>query len=53
MLVKPKIGLLPLYLELYDDRLPEMRKTLDPFLRDVIDRFERSGVEVAPAPVCR
>lgn len=53
MPLKPRIGLLPLYLKLYDDRLPHMRDVLEPFLKDVVARFERSGVEVVTAQICR
>ncbi len=49
----PKVGLLPLYLELYDKTLPEMRETLDPFLRGVAQKIEGADIQVEPAPVCR
>ena len=50
---QPKIGLLPLYLELYDKSLPEMRKVLDPFLEKVTASIEAIGIQLVPAPVCR
>lgn len=50
---KPKAGLLPLYLALYDDLLPEMRKVLEPFLAQVRGGLVRTGIEVVSAPVCR
>ncbi|MCB9784270.1 MAG: hypothetical protein H6751_15005 [Candidatus Omnitrophica bacterium] len=53
MTVAPKIGLLPLYLELYDKTLPEMRKVLDPFLCEVSEKIAGAGIHVFPAPVCR
>jgi L-arabinose isomerase len=49
----PRIGLLPLYLMLYDERLPEMRQVLDEFLRQVADGLARHNVQVTCAPVCR
>ena len=50
---KPRIGLLPLYLKLYDDRMPEERGKFAPFLKTVAQGLERHGVEVHCAPVCR
>jgi L-arabinose isomerase len=49
----PKIGLLPLYLTLYDDRMPENRQEFEPFLKRVAAGFQNEGVEVESAPVCR
>lgn len=46
----PSIGLLPLYLQLYDKSLPEMRGVLEPFLTKVIDRMRASDLDVIPAP---
>ena len=51
--IKPKAGLLPLYLELYDKTLPELRKALEPFLREVTAKLANEGIEVIPAPICR
>jgi L-arabinose isomerase len=48
-----KIGLLPLYLELYDNLFPEMRNRLDTFLRKIEDLFSTHGVDVQTAPICR
>lgn len=53
MNIRPKAGLLPLYLELYDDRIPGMRDELVPFLGKVGDALNREGIEVATAPICR
>lgn len=50
---KARAGLLPLYLELYDQRLPEMRRVLDPFLAQVVSGLSAQGIEVIAAPVCR
>jgi L-arabinose isomerase len=48
-----KIGLLPFYLKLYDDRMPERREAFTPFLAMVRKQFEARGIEVATAPICR
>jgi L-arabinose isomerase len=50
---KPRAGLLPLYLKLYDDRLPEMRQVLEPFLAQVAEGLAAQGLAVARAPICR
>ena len=51
--MKPSAGLLPLYLELYDDRLPEMRKVLDPFAAQVAEGLQQQGLDVLQTPVVR
>lgn len=48
-----KLGLLPLYVKLYDDVMPEMRGTLEDFLGKIDSEFRRRGFEVVTAPVCR
>jgi len=53
MLRKPRIGLLPLYLELYDQTLPDMRRELEPFLQNAIGAFEKQRIEVVPSSICR
>jgi L-arabinose isomerase len=49
-----KIGLLPLYLELYD-RIspPEKRKPLEAFYASIADVFRRKGLEVIESGICR
>jgi len=49
----PTIGLLPFYLKLYDDLLPECRARFDGFIRRIADGFEARGLAVVTAPVCR
>jgi len=49
----PKIGLLPLYLKLYDDTLPAIRSQFDPFLDTVRTGLGGRGATVVSAPVCR
>lgn len=48
-----RIGLLPLYLKLYDDLLPGVRAGFDPLLRAVEQGLASRGAEVVPAGVCR
>ena len=50
---KPKIGLMPLYLKLYDDTQPERRAAFAPFLKQCQAAFEKRGVEVVASAVCR
>jgi L-arabinose isomerase len=49
----PKIGLLPLYLKLYDDLMPERRSGFDPFLATVTEGFRSRGIDVIECRVCR
>jgi L-arabinose isomerase len=49
----PKIGLLPLYLKLYDKALPNLRVELEPFLADVSNAFHGRDITVVEAPICR
>ena len=48
-----KAGLLPLYIELYDDINPAWRKPLKAFVRTISDRLGRLGVQIEAAPICR
>ncbi len=48
-----KIGFLPLYVKLYDDKLPEMRVRLEKFYNQLAGIFEEKGVEVVKSPFCR
>lgn len=50
---KPKIGLLPLYLELYDKTMPELRNRIDGFRNEIIQQLEKRNLDVTAAPVCR
>jgi L-arabinose isomerase len=52
-MTKKKIGLLPLYLKLYDDVSGEARPRVEEFLRSVVGAFERRGVAVELPAVCR
>lgn len=48
-----KIGLLPLYLELYDRMLPEARGTVAALLPELERAYREFGVEVVVSSVCR
>ena len=50
---KLKIGLLPLYLKMYDDVLPENRKRVDAFHKTISGVLEDRGMEVVTSAVCR
>ena len=48
-----KIGLLPLYLELYDETMPEVRDSFDEFLEDICESYTRKKVEVVLSDISR
>ncbi|MFB3906007.1 MAG: hypothetical protein ACE15E_21385 [Acidobacteriota bacterium] len=48
-----RIGLLPLYIELYDSILPEKRAGFEAFYKQVVSELERRGVNVVATQVCR
>ena len=49
----PKIGLLPLYVELYDLTCAEIRPDIDAFHKKVGDALTGCGMDVVNVPVCR
>ena len=49
----PKIGLLPLYVELYDISNPEVRPDIDAAHRRASDCLRNQGLDVMDVPVCR
>lgn len=49
---KPRIGLLPLYLALYDKVVPQFRAGREAFARALADRLRARGLEVELAPIC-
>jgi len=49
---EPRIGLLPLYLALYDKVVPQFRPGREAFARDLADRLRARGLDVELAPVC-
>ncbi len=48
-----KIGLLPLYVKLYDDIWPEARERVDAFCLTIVSEMEKRGLEVEQAKACR
>jgi len=50
---QPKIGLLPLFLKLYDDNMPEVRPGCAAVLQAARDGLTRQGAELVVADVCR
>tara|TARA_B110000967_G_scaffold199336_1_gene233614 strand:- start:3237 stop:4625 length:1389 start_codon:yes stop_codon:yes gene_type:complete len=48
----PRIGLLPLYVELYDQVLPELRATVEPLTDQVCEAFASRKVDVIRAATC-
>lgn len=48
-----KVGLLPLYLELYDRAMPEVRPGVEAFADQIAAALSEHGLRVARAPVCR
>lgn len=49
----PRIGLLPLYLKLYDNAMPEARPRADSFYATIADALEKRGLEVVRTGICR
>ena len=52
-MIKSKVGLLPLYLELYDIVMPEMRSRLKSFTEIIAGELKKRGIIVFTAPICR
>ena len=50
---KLKVGLLPLYVELYDIACPEVRPDIDAAHENTIAHLRAQGLEVVTWPVCR
>ena len=49
----PKIGLLPLYLQLYDEKSPNMRQRVEEFYNTIAAEFEKRNIAVLTSPICR
>lgn len=49
----PRIGLLPLYLELYDIKRPERRPRIEGFYEQIASALHERGLEVSTVEVCR
>jgi len=52
MPARPRLGLLPLYIALYDEVLPDARNVFAPFLADVQTGFESRGIDVTRSDIC-
>ncbi len=50
---KVKVGLLPMYVLLYDECLSWMHPKVDRFYENVAEKLEDNGVEVLRSPICR
>ncbi|MDI4647761.1 L-arabinose isomerase family protein [Cohnella hashimotonis] len=48
-----KIGLLPLYVRLYDDHWPELRERVDAFHHAIAGALRGKGLDVVAVPLCR
>ncbi len=48
-----RVGLLPLYIKLYDDLIPSLRDRLEPFYQKIAGRLEQEGLEVLQTEFCR
>lgn len=52
--MKPlKIGLLPLYIKLYDEKTPERKPINEQYVRKITSMFTERSVEVVNVPICR
>jgi L-arabinose isomerase len=50
---KAKIGLLPLYLKLYDERHQDKRPRVETFYSQIASELEKKNLRVVTSPVCR
>ncbi len=50
---KIKIGLLPMYIKLYDDIWPELRLRMEAFLEKIKESFRIREIEIIDIPLCR
>jgi len=50
---KPFVGLLPLYLKMYDEKVPENRPVMQAFLEKVARCLISEGAEIHRVPICR
>jgi ActR/RegA family two-component response regulator len=48
-----RIGLLPLYLELYDKTCAFMRPKIEDFRDTIVKQLESRGLDIVCAPICR
>ena len=50
---KVKVGFLPLYLKLYDERAARLRPGIEAYRDALCGALEKSGLEVVCADICR
>ena len=50
---KVKVGFLPLYLKLYDDRAARVRPTIEEYRDNLVAALENTGIELVKADICR
>jgi L-arabinose isomerase len=50
---KPRVGLLPLYIELYDKSSPQARPGMEAFYRTIAGKLREAGLDSIEVPVCR
>ena len=48
-----RVGLLPLYIELYDEACPEMRPEVEAFYERIAGELRGRELEVCTRPICR
>lgn len=48
-----RVGLLPCYVELYDETVPEMRPAVEEYLEEVSRQLISEGLTLLRAPICR
>ena len=50
---KVRVGLLPLYVKLYDEFLEYMRPRVEEFYEIIAKKLEENGLEIIRSPICR
>jgi L-arabinose isomerase len=50
-MTKPKIGLLPLYLALYDSSAPKLRRQMEAFVSKIALEFKKRDTDVVKGPI--
>ena len=50
---KVKVGFLPIYLKLYDERAKSARPAIEKYRDDLVTALENTGVELVKADICR
>jgi len=53
MMKRPRIGILPLYLELYDRTFPDLRHAFSPFLETIVSGFASRGIDAVLGGISR